>query len=95
MIDVANKFGLPSYVFYTSRAVDLRLVFHLQALRDEENKDLIGAYLCYVFRSKLGKEGLKKERATFSPRHGVTMICGSSFGRLSSCGSTSFGSLFP
>ncbi|KAM5551003.1 UDP-glucose flavonoid 3-O-glucosyltransferase 6 [Rosa sericea] len=39
MIDVANEFGLPSYVFYTSGAADLGLMFHLQALRDEENKD--------------------------------------------------------
>nr|Q2V6K0.1 RecName: Full=UDP-glucose flavonoid 3-O-glucosyltransferase 6; AltName: Full=Flavonol 3-O-glucosyltransferase 6; Short=FaGT6 [Fragaria x ananassa]ABB92748.1 UDP-glucose glucosyltransferase [Fragaria x ananassa] len=39
MIDLANEFGLPSYVFYTSGAADLGLMFHLQALRDEENKD--------------------------------------------------------
>ncbi|XP_050383967.1 UDP-glucose flavonoid 3-O-glucosyltransferase 6-like [Argentina anserina] len=39
MIDAANEFGLPTYVFYTSGAANLGLVFHLQSLRDEQNKD--------------------------------------------------------
>ncbi|XP_009799026.2 LOW QUALITY PROTEIN: UDP-glucose flavonoid 3-O-glucosyltransferase 6-like [Nicotiana sylvestris] len=40
MIDVANEFELPTYVFYTSGAATLGLQFHLQNLRDEFNKDI-------------------------------------------------------
>nr|AEM43004.1 UDP-glucosyltransferase [Siraitia grosvenorii] len=37
MIDVANEFGVPSYVFCTSNAGFLALSFHLQELYDENN----------------------------------------------------------
>ncbi|CAL2248927.1 unnamed protein product [Prunus armeniaca] len=40
MIDVANEFGVPSYVFFTSSAACLGLLFHLQTLRDEHGKDV-------------------------------------------------------
>ncbi|XP_027062284.1 anthocyanidin 3-O-glucosyltransferase 2-like [Coffea eugenioides] len=40
MIDVANEFGVPSYVFYTSGAAMLGLVFHLQSLRDDFKEDV-------------------------------------------------------
>ncbi|KAJ8527894.1 hypothetical protein K7X08_015345 [Anisodus acutangulus] len=40
MIDVANEFELPTYVFYTSNAATLGLQFHLQNLRDEFNIDV-------------------------------------------------------
>ncbi|KAG5596308.1 hypothetical protein H5410_037540 [Solanum commersonii] len=40
MIDVANEFGLPSYVFYTSGAAMLGLQLHLQSLRDDFNQDV-------------------------------------------------------
>ncbi|KAM1113101.1 hypothetical protein ACFX13_046744 [Malus domestica] len=39
MIDVANEFGVPTYVFFTSGAGFLGLVLHLQTLHDEQNKD--------------------------------------------------------
>ncbi|XP_027171170.1 anthocyanidin 3-O-glucosyltransferase 2-like [Coffea eugenioides] len=39
-IDVANEFGVPSYIFYTSGAAMLGLVFHLQSLRDDLKQDL-------------------------------------------------------
>ncbi|KAM5580180.1 putative UDP-glucose flavonoid 3-O-glucosyltransferase 3 [Rosa sericea] len=39
MIDVADQFGVPSYVFFTSGAGALGLMFHLQALRDQDGKD--------------------------------------------------------
>ncbi|GLU12811.1 hypothetical protein SLE2022_294700 [Rubroshorea leprosula] len=39
MIDVANEFGVPSYVFFTSGAATLSLCFHLQALHDSQNID--------------------------------------------------------
>ncbi|KAL6144142.1 hypothetical protein ACLB2K_054837 [Fragaria x ananassa] len=39
MIDVANQFGVPSYVFFTSSAATLGLMFHLQEMRDQYNKD--------------------------------------------------------
>ncbi|KAK9924228.1 hypothetical protein M0R45_032609 [Rubus argutus] len=38
MIDVANEFGVPTYVFFTSGAAALGLMFHLQALRDHDGK---------------------------------------------------------
>ncbi|XP_006353724.1 UDP-glucose flavonoid 3-O-glucosyltransferase 6-like [Solanum tuberosum] len=40
MIDVANEFGLPTYVFYTSGAAMLGLQLHLQTLRDDFNQDV-------------------------------------------------------
>ncbi|KAK9924224.1 hypothetical protein M0R45_032606 [Rubus argutus] len=38
MIDVANEFGVPTYVFFASGAAVLGLMFHLQELRDDHNK---------------------------------------------------------
>lgn len=38
MIDVANEFGLPTYVFYASGAFMLGLQLHLQSLRDDFDK---------------------------------------------------------
>ncbi|XP_031254113.1 anthocyanidin 3-O-glucosyltransferase 2-like [Pistacia vera] len=38
MIDVADEFGVPSYIFFTSSAGFLGLMFHAQALYDEQNK---------------------------------------------------------
>ncbi|KAK4794336.1 hypothetical protein SAY86_012330 [Trapa natans] len=35
MIDVANEFGIPSYVFFTSSASFLGAMFHLQALQED------------------------------------------------------------
>ncbi|KAK4437419.1 UDP-glucose flavonoid 3-O-glucosyltransferase 6 [Sesamum alatum] len=40
MIDVANSFGIPSYVFVTFGAAALGLMLHLQSLRDDHNVDL-------------------------------------------------------
>ncbi|MCD7471606.1 hypothetical protein HAX54_012177 [Datura stramonium] len=40
MIDVANEFELPTYVFYTCGAAPLGLQFHLQSLRDEFGRDI-------------------------------------------------------
>ncbi|KAM5551018.1 UDP-glycosyltransferase 71A16-like [Rosa sericea] len=40
MIDVANEFGVPTYVFFTSNAACLGFLLHLQAICDEENKDV-------------------------------------------------------
>ncbi|KAK2994916.1 hypothetical protein RJ640_012109 [Escallonia rubra] len=40
MIDVANEFGLPTYVFFTSGAGFLGLMLHLQTLRDQHNQDI-------------------------------------------------------
>uniref|UniRef100_M1B062 Glucosyltransferase n=1 Tax=Solanum tuberosum TaxID=4113 RepID=M1B062_SOLTU len=40
MIDVANEFGLPSYVFYSSGAAMLGLQLHLHSLRDDFNQDV-------------------------------------------------------
>ncbi|KAK4713874.1 hypothetical protein R3W88_019781 [Solanum pinnatisectum] len=40
MIDVANEFGVPTYVFYTSSAAMLGLHFHIQSLRDDFNTDV-------------------------------------------------------
>ncbi|CAK7345184.1 unnamed protein product [Dovyalis caffra] len=39
MIDVANEFGVPSYLFYTSGAAFLGLEFYIQALHDEQKVD--------------------------------------------------------
>ncbi|KAM6554937.1 hypothetical protein CsatB_015699 [Cannabis sativa] len=40
MIDVADEFGIPSYVFYTSGAGILKLMVHLETLSTEHNKDV-------------------------------------------------------
>ncbi|KAA8526173.1 hypothetical protein F0562_008088 [Nyssa sinensis] len=40
MIDVANEFGVPSYVFFTSSASVLGLMLHLQSLQDTQNQDI-------------------------------------------------------
>ncbi|KAA8526164.1 hypothetical protein F0562_007736 [Nyssa sinensis] len=37
MIDVANEFGVPSFVFFTSGAAVLGLMFHLQSLQDNQD----------------------------------------------------------
>ncbi|XP_011014965.1 PREDICTED: anthocyanidin 3-O-glucosyltransferase 2-like [Populus euphratica] len=39
MIDVANEFGVPSYIFLTSSAASLGLQFYVQALHDEQKVD--------------------------------------------------------
>ncbi|XP_060670647.1 anthocyanidin 3-O-glucosyltransferase 2-like [Ziziphus jujuba] len=39
MKDVAEEFGIPTYVFFTSSASFLRLMFHITDLKDEENID--------------------------------------------------------
>ncbi|KAL0008657.1 hypothetical protein SO802_010159 [Lithocarpus litseifolius] len=41
MIDVANEFGIPTYIYYTSGANFLGLIFHIQALHDEHNQDIV------------------------------------------------------
>ncbi|OWM81556.1 anthocyanidin 3-O-glucosyltransferase 2-like [Punica granatum] len=40
MIDVANEFGVPSYMFFTCSAAFLGFMFHVLALQDDEGKDL-------------------------------------------------------
>ncbi|KAL3498396.1 hypothetical protein ACH5RR_041128 [Cinchona calisaya] len=40
MIDVANEFELPSYVFFTSGAGFLGLLLHVQTLHDDYNTDI-------------------------------------------------------
>ncbi|KAF8041584.1 hypothetical protein BT93_A0240 [Corymbia citriodora subsp. variegata] len=40
MIDVANEFGVPSYIFFTSSAAFLGLMLHLQSLQDEQHMDI-------------------------------------------------------
>ncbi|KAF4399855.1 putative UDP-glucose flavonoid 3-O-glucosyltransferase 3 [Cannabis sativa] len=40
MIDVADEFGVPSYVFFTSGAGFLRLVTHLESQSTLQNKDI-------------------------------------------------------
>lgn len=44
MIDVANEFDVPSYVFYTSGASFLGLAFHFQSLKDDLKQDVITQY---------------------------------------------------
>uniref|UniRef100_A0A6N2L709 Glycosyltransferase n=1 Tax=Salix viminalis TaxID=40686 RepID=A0A6N2L709_SALVM len=39
MIDVANEFGVPSYIFLTSSAASLGLQLYVQALHDEQKVD--------------------------------------------------------
>lgn len=38
--DVACEFGAPTYAFFTSSACFLSLMFHLQSLNDNENRDI-------------------------------------------------------
>lgn len=40
MIDVANEFGVPTYVFLTMNASFLSLMFHLEALRNDNEFDI-------------------------------------------------------
>ncbi|CAA2981083.1 anthocyanidin 3-O-glucosyltransferase 2-like [Olea europaea subsp. europaea] len=40
MIDIANEFGVSSYVFNTTSAARLGLNFHMQSLSDEQNLDV-------------------------------------------------------
>ncbi|XP_059653395.1 anthocyanidin 3-O-glucosyltransferase 2-like [Cornus florida] len=40
MIDVADELGVPSYVYFTSSAGYLGLVFHLQSIHDDQNIDI-------------------------------------------------------
>ncbi|KAF8041602.1 LOW QUALITY PROTEIN: hypothetical protein BT93_A0256 [Corymbia citriodora subsp. variegata] len=41
MIDLADEFGVPSYVFFASSAAFLGLMLHLQSLQDEHRVDII------------------------------------------------------
>ncbi|KAK1393404.1 Glycosyltransferase [Heracleum sosnowskyi] len=40
MIDVANEFNVPAYVFFTSGAAFLSLMFFIQTLKDNESKEI-------------------------------------------------------
>ncbi|GMP54470.1 hypothetical protein CsSME_00019635 [Camellia sinensis var. sinensis] len=40
IIDIANEFGIPTYVFFTCNAGLLGLMFHFQTLHDHHNKDV-------------------------------------------------------
>ncbi|KAB5551495.1 hypothetical protein DKX38_008806 [Salix brachista] len=40
MIDVANEFGVPSYIYFTSSAAFLGFQFHMQDLHDKQKVDL-------------------------------------------------------
>ncbi|KAL6990254.1 hydroquinone glucosyltransferase, partial [Sarracenia purpurea var. burkii] len=40
MIDVADEFGVPAYVYFTSNASFLGLILHLQKLQDDHNFDV-------------------------------------------------------
>ncbi|KAI6681272.1 hypothetical protein NL676_035153 [Syzygium grande] len=40
MIELADEFGVPSYVFFTSSAAFLGLMLHLQSLQDEQHVDI-------------------------------------------------------
>ncbi|KAI3703302.1 hypothetical protein L1987_73264 [Smallanthus sonchifolius] len=41
MVDVANEFNVPSYIFFTSIAAFLGFKFYIQTLNDDLNKDII------------------------------------------------------
>nr|GEZ37314.1 anthocyanidin 3-O-glucosyltransferase 2-like [Tanacetum cinerariifolium] len=41
MINVANEFNVPIYVFFTSNAAFLRFILHLKTLCDDQNQDVI------------------------------------------------------
>nr|ARU08114.1 UGT12 [Gardenia jasminoides] len=40
IIDLAEEFGIPSYVFFTSGAAFLGLLLHFQSLQDDHNQDV-------------------------------------------------------
>ncbi|XP_063945835.1 anthocyanidin 3-O-glucosyltransferase 6 [Daucus carota subsp. sativus] len=40
MIDVANEFNVPSYVFFTSAAASLGVMLYIQSLKDNENLEI-------------------------------------------------------
>ncbi|XP_071905975.1 UDP-glucose flavonoid 3-O-glucosyltransferase 6-like [Coffea arabica] len=40
LIDVANEFGVPSYIFYPGGAATLGVLFQLQSLRDDLNEEV-------------------------------------------------------
>ncbi|XP_034679806.1 anthocyanidin 3-O-glucosyltransferase 2-like [Vitis riparia] len=40
IVDVANELGVPSYVFFSSSAACLALMFHLQTLKDHQGVDV-------------------------------------------------------
>lgn len=40
MIDVANEFNVPAYVFFTSAAASLGLMFYTQSLKDNQNQEI-------------------------------------------------------
>ncbi|KAK1392787.1 Glycosyltransferase [Heracleum sosnowskyi] len=40
MIDVANEFNVPTYVFFTSAAASLGFMFYSQSLKDNENQEI-------------------------------------------------------
>ncbi|KAL6976023.1 hydroquinone glucosyltransferase [Sarracenia purpurea var. burkii] len=40
MIDVANEFEVPTYVYFTSSGAALGLMLHLQTLKDDHNQDV-------------------------------------------------------
>ncbi|KAI3504130.1 hypothetical protein L1887_32675 [Cichorium endivia] len=42
MIDVANEFNIPTYVFFTSNGVFLGFMFFMQSLCDDKNQDVLG-----------------------------------------------------
>ncbi|KAK9912882.1 hypothetical protein M0R45_036716 [Rubus argutus] len=42
MIDVANEFGVPTYIFFTSNAGFLGLLFHHQMIHDEHDVEVTG-----------------------------------------------------
>ncbi|KAL4567442.1 hypothetical protein LXL04_023026 [Taraxacum kok-saghyz] len=41
MIDVANEFSLPTYLFFTSNAGFLGFIFYIQSLCDDKNEDVV------------------------------------------------------
>ncbi|KAK7820501.1 udp-glycosyltransferase 71e1 [Quercus suber] len=41
MIDVANEFGIPTYIYFTSSANALGFTFYNQTLHDEHNQDIL------------------------------------------------------
>ncbi|KAI4339423.1 hypothetical protein MLD38_024370 [Melastoma candidum] len=42
MVDVADSFGVPSYIYFTSSSAMLGVMLHLQKLRDDYSKDVAG-----------------------------------------------------
>lgn len=67
MIDAANEYGIPSYVFYTSSATFLGAMFHLQAQQDVHQHDicmLIKSNTNLDFANPLPKKLLPSEMLT-------------------------------